>query len=144
MEEKNLKYCAVMVITDIWSCIDWEKVDSRRAIGIWDEFTSKVKAATSTTSSLERFIEKLSRKMDVRSLRFKSTNEILELPEEEKKQILKYIRENSISIVLQLRLNNDARKEERRILEEEKRKRLEEEANSGSVIIKKEANNEEN
>lgn len=143
MEEKYLKDCAVFLITDVWACIDWQKIDSRRAMGIWDEFTSKVRAAASTTSSLERFIEKLSRKMDVRSLRFITTSDILEQSAEEKKQILKYIRENSVSIVLQLRLNNDLRKEERRILEA-KKKRLEEEANSGSVIIKKEANHEEN
>lgn len=144
MEEKYLKDCAVFLITDVWACIDWEKIDSRRAMGIWDEFTSKVRAAASTTSSLERFIERLSRKMDVRSLRFITTSDILEKSAEEKKQILKYIRENSVSIVLQLRLNNDARKEERRILEEAKKKHLEEEVNSCSVKIKKEVNDEEN
>ena len=62
---------AISTLLDIWEQIDWSKVTSQRSIGIWDEFASKVKAAAMTTNSYETFVEKLCKKMDVRSLKFK-------------------------------------------------------------------------
>ena len=119
LSEINIKQMAEATIMDIWSCIDWDKVDARRAYGIWDEFASKIKAAAMTTNNYERFVEKLARKMDVRSLRYASIKEISEQPPELKQAILKHIREQTLQLVLQVRLNNEARKAQKKALEKE-------------------------
>ncbi len=119
LSEINIKQMAEATIMDIWSCIDWDKVDARRAYGIWDEFASKIKAAAMTTNNYERFVEKLARKMDVRSLRYASIKEISEQSPELKQAILKHIREQTLQLVLQVRLNNEARKAQKKALEKE-------------------------
>lgn len=119
LSEINIKQMAEATIMDIWSCIDWDKVDARRAYGIWDEFASKIKAAAMTTNNYERFVEKLARKMDVRSLRYVSIKEISEQSPELKQAILKHIREQTLQLVLQVRLNNEARKAQKKALEKE-------------------------
>ena len=90
----------------------WDKVKGSRALGIWDEFTAKVKSTAMTTTSYETFVEKLCRKMDVRSLRFAMISEISELSEDIKKQILKCFRSETQIIILKLRLQNQIRKEQ--------------------------------
>ncbi len=122
LNETNIKQMAEVTIMEIWSCIDWDKVDSRRAYGIWDEFASKIKAAAMTTNKYERFVEKLARKMDVRSLRYASIKEIGEQDPELKQAILKHIREQTLQLVLQVRLNNEARKAQKKALEKEQEK----------------------
>ena len=112
---------AISTLLDIWEQIDWSKVTSQRSIGIWDEFASKVKAAAMTTNSYETFVEKLCKKMDVRSLKFKNIDEISNQDEEIKKNILKILRSETQIIVLKLRLNKEIRKERaKRIQEREK------------------------
>lgn len=108
----NIHDTAVSTLADIWSQIDWDKVTGQRAMGIWDEFLSKVKASAMTTNSYEKFVEKLCRKMEVRSLKFRTINEITNESEEFKKAILKTFREETQVIVLKLRLNNQIRKEQ--------------------------------
>ena len=71
IDRENAIDMAISTLLDIWEQIDWSKVTSQRSIGIWDEFASKVKAAAMTTNSYETFVEKLCKKMDVRSLKFK-------------------------------------------------------------------------
>ena len=122
MDKKNIRDMAEATILDIWSCIDWDKVDGRRAYGIWAEFGAKVKASAMSTNSYEKFVEKLCKKMDIRSLRYGSIRDIGQQPEEVKQEILKLIREETRQIVLQVRLNNEARKEaNKKIKEEQKR-----------------------
>lgn len=41
--ENNVRQLARETISEIWACIDWDKVDKRRAYGIWDEISNKVK-----------------------------------------------------------------------------------------------------
>ena len=109
--DKNIQYC-VSTLSEIWAQIDWDKVKGSRALGIWDEFTAKVKSTAMTTTSYETFVEKLCRKMDVRSLRFAMISEISELSEDIKKQILKCFRSETQIIILKLRLQNQIRKEQ--------------------------------
>lgn len=108
--EENIRDVAISTIYGIWSCIDWDKVDSRRAYGIWDEFGNKIKAAAMTTNSYENFVEKLARKMDVRSLRSRIFRDVSQQSEEFKQAVLKLIREETLQLVLEVRLNRDARK----------------------------------
>ena len=113
---------AISTLLDIWEQIDWSKVTSQRSIGIWDEFASKVKAAAMTTNSYETFVEKLCKKMDVRSLKFKNIDEISNQDKEIKKNILKILRRETQIIVLKLRLNKEIRKERAKRIQEEREK----------------------
>ena len=113
---------AISTLLDIWEQIDWSKVTNQRSIGIWDEFASKVKAAAMTTNSYETFVEKLCKKMDVRSLKFKNIDEISNQDEEIKKNILKILRSETQIIVLKLRLNKEIRKERAKRIQEEREK----------------------
>lgn len=117
--KENIEEMAVATLLDIWSCIDWEKVDKRRAYGIWDEFSNKVKASALTTNSYEKFVEKLARKIDVRSLRYRAINEIRQQSEEIKQAILDLIRSETLQLVLKVRLNNEVRKEQRKAMQKE-------------------------
>ena len=126
--EENIRQVAIETIYGIWSCIDWDKVDTRRAYGIWDEFGNKIKAAAMTTNSYERFVEKLARKMDVRSLRHSIFSKVRQQSDEFKQAVLKLIREETLQLVLEVRLNNEARKEMEKSLKEQelRQKELEE------------------
>ena len=110
--DKNIQQYCVSTLSEIWAQIDWDKVKGSRALGIWDEFTAKVKSTAMTTTSYETFVEELCRKMDVRSLRFAMISEISELSEDIKKQILKCFRSETQIIILKLRLQNQIRKEQ--------------------------------
>lgn len=110
--DKNIQEYCVYTLSEIWAQIDWDKVKGSRALGIWDEFTAKVKSAAMTTNKYETFVEKLCRKMDVRSLKFAMIKEISELSEDIKKQILKCFREETQIVILKLRLQNQIRKEQ--------------------------------
>lgn len=126
--EENIRDVAISTIYGIWSCIDWDKVDARRAYGIWDEFGNKIKAAATTTNSYEKFVEKLARKMDVRSLRSRVFQEASQQSEEFKQAVLKLMREETLQLVLEVRLNNEARKEMEKSLKKQelRQKELEE------------------
>ncbi|MEG2985474.1 MAG: hypothetical protein RR835_12290 [Peptostreptococcaceae bacterium] len=133
---KNIENMAIDTLTEIWSQIDWDKVTGQRAIGIWDEFSSKVKASSMTTNSYEKFVEKLCRKMDVRSLRFVMISDISTQGEDVKREILKLLREQTQIIVLKLRLNNQIRKEQQAKEKETKLKQDKTEAKINSVNVK--------
>lgn len=119
---ENVTDMAISTLLDVWEQIDWSKVTNQRSIGIWDEFASKVKAAAMTTNSYETFVEKLCKKMDVRSLKFKNIDEISNQDEEIKKNILKILRSETQIIVLKLRLNKEVRKERAKRIQEEREK----------------------
>ncbi len=122
--EENIRQVAIETIYGIWSCIDWDKVDARRAYGIWDEFGNKIKAAAMTTNSYETFVEKLARKMDVRSLKSSIFQKVSQQSNEFKQAVLKLIRDETLQLVLEVRLNRDVRKAmEESLKEEELRER---------------------
>lgn len=125
LSEENVKEAAVTTLIEIWSRIDWSKVTGTRAMGIWDEFTSKVKGAAMTTNEYEKFVEKLCRKMDIRSLKYREINDFSNQSDEFKKAILQMFREKTLTIVLKLQLNNQIRKEELQ-MKKDKKKRIEE------------------
>lgn len=111
LTRENFEDAAVDTLLDIWSCIDWDKVDTRRAYGIWDEFGSKTKAAAMSTNRYETFVEKLCKKLDIRSLRYNTIDKIAGQSEEFKTGVLKVVREETTLLVLKVRLNKDIRKD---------------------------------
>lgn len=120
--DDNIREYAVATLTDIWSRLDWEKISTNRTLGIWEEFSNKVKACAMTTTSYETFVEKLCKKMTVKALKYADISMISDLDDETKKKILKCLREETQLVVLKLRLNNQIRKEmskkEKKIMEE--------------------------
>lgn len=132
---ENTRNAAIATITNIWGQIDWDKVTGSRALGIWDEVSNKVKAAAMTTNSYEKFVDKLCRKLDVRSLRFSDIKEIEEQDENFKQAIMKLFREETLSIMLEVRLNNHVRKEQvqQEKTRQEKERKIEEKLNSTQV-----------
>lgn len=133
MDKDNIRTMATATIHGVWSCIDWDKVDGKRAYGIWDEFASKVKASALTTNNYERFVEKLARKMGVRSLRYREINDIHKESEETKQEILKIIREETLQIILEVRLNNEARKKMQESLKKQERQEKANKERNGQV-----------
>lgn len=60
---------AMVVIFDaVWSSIDWEKVDSGRAYGIWDEFASKVQAAATGAQTRYQWLDRVCVAFGIRSI----------------------------------------------------------------------------
>lgn len=110
-EEEKIRQYAINTIINIWITIDWDKVDTKRAYGIWDEMSSKVKSSAMTTNSYEKFIEKICRKLDIRSLNSIEINNIRQLDNNIKRLILKLFREETLGIMLEVRLSNQVRKE---------------------------------
>lgn len=108
---KDVKQAALETLQEIWDNIDWQKTDARRLYGIWDEFASKIKAAAMTTNKYETFVEKLCKKLEIRSLKDKVVSEISALSDEEKMQILKIVRTETTLLVLEIRLNIENRRQ---------------------------------
>lgn len=133
--KENIRQVAIETIYGIWSCIDWDKVDARRAYGIWDEFGNKIKAAAMTTNSYETFVEKLARKMDVRSLRYSIFQKVNQQSKEFKQAVLKLIREETLQLVLEVRLNKEARKEMEQSLKEQELRQKELEERNRQIIF---------
>lgn len=131
----NIQDMAVATLTDVWSQIDWDKVDSKRSMGIWDEFTSKVKACALSTNKYETFVENICKQMGVRSLKWNNISNISDMEEEFKKAVLKMIRTETQLIVLKLRVNNQIRKEQamQEKSRQEKQKELENKLNNTKV-----------
>lgn len=117
-EEKKARQCAIATLINIWNCIDWSKVDSKRAYNIWDEFTNKVKASAYTTNEYEKFVEKLCKKLNINSLKYR---EIIDIEMENlklKEQIMNLFREETLSIVLEVKINKEIIKEQKKIEKE--------------------------
>jgi len=136
LTKENVQFCAEATITEIWGAIDWDKIDAKRAYGIWDEFGAKVKASAMSTNSYETFVEKLCKKMDVRSLRYKTIKEVGEQSDEFKDAVMKLIREQTLQLVLKVRLNNEARKEMKKELEKKEREQQQKMKEDNEIQVK--------
>lgn len=121
--DEFIKDCAVATILNIWNCIDWEKIDKKRLYNIWDEFTNKVKSSAMTTNKYEGFVERLCKKMNIESLKYRDINDIEQEDDETKKKILKLIREETLSIVLQCKMKNEVIKEELKLKKEKEKEK---------------------
>lgn len=108
---EKIKDYAIATLTNIWSCINWDKIDSKRVYNIWDEFANKVKAAAYTTNKYEMFVEKLCKKFNISSLKYKEIMEIENKNIEIKEEIMTLFREETLLLVLELKMNREIKKE---------------------------------
>lgn len=120
MEEEAREY-AIETLINIWSCIDWNKVDSKRAYNIWDEFSNKIKASAFTTNKYEEFVEKLCKKLNIESLKYREILDVkLKTNIEIKDKIMDLFRNETLLLVLEVKMNNEIRKEQKKIEKERK------------------------
>lgn len=119
-EKQKIRQYAVATLMNIWNSINWENIDSKRAFGIWDEFTNKVKASAFTTNKYETFVEKLCKKLNVNSLKHREILDIGKKDEETKQEIMKLFREETLSIVLEVKMNKEVIKEQKQLEKERK------------------------
>lgn len=112
LTDDDAMFYALSTLTEIWSCIDWDKVDQRRAMGIWQEYASKVKSCSSTTNSYNKFVEKLCKKLDVRVLKYQTISKVGKMPKESQNLIMKKFRFETQMLILDMKLNNQIRKEQ--------------------------------
>lgn len=113
LTESDAMFYALSTLTEIWSCIDWDKVDKRRALGIWQEFASKVKGCSSTTNSYNKFIDKLCKKLDIRVLKYSTILQVSNMSKENQNLIMKKFRFETQMLILDMKLNNQIRKEQK-------------------------------
>lgn len=106
MEKSEKIDIAVKVLNDIWSDIDFSNMPATRMMKIWDEFSNKVKGSAKSSATFEVFIEKLCKKFDIKALSAKDgmIDMVVDMPESDKKEILKVYREELIIIMLKLRM----------------------------------------
>lgn len=116
--EKRARQCAVVTLMNIWNCIDWSKVDTRRSYNIWDEFSNKVKAASYTTNKYETFVEKLCKKLEISSLKYRDIMDIETENLEIKDKIMNLFREETLSLVLEVKMNKEVIKEQLKLQNE--------------------------
>lgn len=109
---------ASRVIQNVWSNIDWEKVDPRRRMSIHSEFEGQVKALSKCFSRFEPFIDKLCKRMNS----YIDSADIAELSDEEREAIMTIYRTETQIPMLLLRLAQDEKKERYKAKEEAKKK----------------------
>lgn len=114
LNKTNIRNSAIETLMEIWNRQDFDKIKGTRLFGIWDEFTNKVRASAMSTNEYPKFVEKLCRKLDVRSLRTRGIATINNQSEEFKSEVLELIREEPTQLILELRLQIDANKKERK------------------------------
>lgn len=100
---------ACELISHIWKSINWDNVSASRRMGIYDEYTSKVKSA-SCNSSLSLFSERLSNKMGIRCMKY--SQKILDIIQENSQEVLRLLREETQLIILLMRERIEKQKEE--------------------------------
>lgn len=110
----NIRNSAIETLFEVWNRQDFDKIKGTRLFGIWDEFTNKVRASAMSTNSYSAFVEKLCRKLDVRSLKFKGIATINNQSDDFKMEVLELIREEPTQLMLELRLQTYMNKKERK------------------------------
>lgn len=130
MTKKNyydIKELAVETINEIWIRINW---DEKNYIKISENFINNIKRSSMITSKYEIFVEKLCSKLQIKSLSLPKINEISNMDEETKYEILKLFREQPQIVFLEMRLKREREKEEK----EEKEDEEENQEKEGDII----------
>lgn len=101
------------IVQAVWKRIEWDKVSPSRRMKIYEELNSKIKSAA-TTSKIEKFVENLCKKFDVRDIGSLRVIQIVENVDE--KKLLKVLREDTQIIILLLKEAQLIAKEERAVM----------------------------
>ena len=113
------------ILYNVWRNIDFDSIKGQRLMKIWDEFSSKLIAATGCRTK-QQFLNNLCEKWGIRSLNDDYIVDVLELFHDD--EILELVRNEHQFLVLKLR----------KMVREEKKKREEGEGSSLSLFDFKE------
>ena len=108
-EKEELRDDCLKIIIAVWQKIDWGGMSPMRRMKIYDELAGKIKSSA-MTSSLSSFIDKLTRKFEVRSLG-KGGLQVKEIMcRGNDADLLRIFREETVILVIMLREWVEARK----------------------------------
>ena len=107
-EEQSREHARDLIL-EVWRSVDWDGVSGSRRMGIYDEFQAKVQSAA-MTSSLGKFVERLARKMGVRSLNNTRADGILR--ECDHATVLDLLRTETSMIVIMMRVWQEEHRQE--------------------------------
>lgn len=94
----------INILFHVWKCIDFESFSKMRLMNIWDEYSSKVLAATSVRTK-EQFLNILTAKMGIRSLANDYSELITELLSRfNDDEFLQIVRDELQYLILKLRI----------------------------------------
>jgi len=112
LTEEQRRDAVVQIALGIWYSIPWDNIKGPRLMGIYDEFNNKFVAAARAGNKF-KFLEILCRSWGIESLRNKNLLKALELLNDQ--ELLDTIRNESIYIMLKIRIVNEERKARKEI-----------------------------
>lgn len=104
---------AVELLTSLWRSLDFAEIKGKRNLTIWDEFISKVKIALNTESNIGNFCNKFCTKFETTLKPNEIFIKVKYLSQEEQTDLLNYIEENLHILIVEIRLNEEAKKNEK-------------------------------
>jgi hypothetical protein len=107
--ENSRRVAVLMILEEIWRKIDFEDMKGNRRLRIWDEFSSKLLAATRVRTRFQ-FLNELARMFNIKSLSNPKISDIIQRFSDD--EFLNLIREEQQFLVLLLRNKRQAIKED--------------------------------
>lgn len=108
---------ATLILSAIWSAIDWETVSPSRRMNIYKEFASKVKSAAAS-QSLSVFFERLLQKMGIGGISQFQNDTIASILKANNPEVLQAFREETQFLVILLRQQNEEKNDKRKAKKE--------------------------
>lgn len=87
------------LIYAVWRAIPWDTISPMRRIGIYEEFTSKIKSSSGQVN-LAKFVERLCAKMGIRNV---GDTAIVKIIAENDEKVLDALRSETIYVVAMMR-----------------------------------------
>lgn len=112
MQKEEQRKAALALVDAVWRGVDWEKVGGRRRMGIYTEFTNKVRSAA-YVADLHLFINRLAGKMGSTPQPGDGVSAALSLAPDGQAGVLGVLRTEAITVVMRLRGLLEVRKEAR-------------------------------
>lgn len=106
--ENSRRAAALWILEEIWRKINFEDMSSSRRMRIWDEFSTKMLAATRVRTRLQ-FLNEFARSFNVKSLSNPNISDLIQRFSDE--ELLTLLREEQQFLILLLRNKREAAKE---------------------------------
>lgn len=98
----------------MWNSLDFSDMRGTRILGIWDEFTAKLRIALSTETEYGAILNKFCTKFNVNLRKDDVFDEISSFSQSEQHELFEYIRENLQILIVELRLKKEKEKNEQK------------------------------
>jgi len=100
LSNEELVEDAVSLLETVWQAMDWDNINGRRRMNIYNEFRDAVEESADVRN-LSRYLDRLTENMSVRSLNDPEAIEIIENSDGD--ELLRLFRQESQYLVLKLR-----------------------------------------